>query len=147
LEKSRQPLDLPKKQGGYGHVGSSSSRSREPLDRGSVTRQPSDLTGAARGLPSGFEGSVVPWSNVFRHLKPRNPGKIGIIHLWRRVVDIEASELRGLEAREIHREKPDEFRAVHLLGQVAGDREFIGISECQETRIRDQENPETTKGS
>jgi hypothetical protein len=74
--KSRQPLDLPKKQGGYGRVRSSSSRSRESLDRWSVTRQPSDLTGAARGLPSGFEGSVVPWSNVFRHLKPRSPGKI-----------------------------------------------------------------------
>jgi hypothetical protein len=32
LEKSRQPLDLPKKQGGYGRVRSSSSRGREPLD-------------------------------------------------------------------------------------------------------------------
>jgi hypothetical protein len=31
--KSRQPLDLPKKQGGYGHVRSSSSRDRESLDR------------------------------------------------------------------------------------------------------------------
>jgi hypothetical protein len=87
---------------------------------------------------------VVEWFSTFETPKP---GKIGIVHLWRRVVDIEASELRGLEAGEIHRENPDEFRAVHLLGQVAGDREFIGISEFQKTRIRDQENPETTKGS
>jgi hypothetical protein len=33
LAKSRQPLDLPKKQGGYGRVRSSSSRGRESLDR------------------------------------------------------------------------------------------------------------------
>jgi hypothetical protein len=50
LEKSRQPLDLPKEQGGYGCVRSSSSRGHEPLDRGSVTRQLSDLTGVAQGL-------------------------------------------------------------------------------------------------
>jgi hypothetical protein len=43
------------------------------------TRQPSDLTEVARGLPSGFKGSEIPWSNVFRHLKPRGPGKIEAI--------------------------------------------------------------------
>jgi hypothetical protein len=37
--KSRQPLDLPKKQGGYGRVRSSSSRSRESL--GSLVSYPS----------------------------------------------------------------------------------------------------------
>jgi hypothetical protein len=31
--KSRQPLDLPKKKGGYGRVRSSSSRDHESLDR------------------------------------------------------------------------------------------------------------------
>jgi hypothetical protein len=76
--KSRQPLDLPKKRGGYGCVRSSSSRSREPLDRRPVTRQPSDLTGVAQGLnpreqsknpekhrdieTSGFGKSEVPWT-------------------------------------------------------------------------------------
>jgi hypothetical protein len=35
---------------GYGHVRSLSSRGREPLDRGSITRQSLDLTGVAQGL-------------------------------------------------------------------------------------------------
>jgi hypothetical protein len=45
--KSHQPLDLPKKRGGYGHVQSPSSRGREQSDRWSVSRQPSSSTGVA----------------------------------------------------------------------------------------------------
>ena len=48
---THQPLDLPKKQRGYGRVGSLSSRSRESLDLGSATHQPWDLTEVSQGLP------------------------------------------------------------------------------------------------
>jgi hypothetical protein len=50
LAKSRQPSDLIEKQGGYGVTRVSSSGDCEPLDPHLVTRQPSDLTGVARGL-------------------------------------------------------------------------------------------------
>jgi hypothetical protein len=42
--------------------------------------------------------------------------------------------------------KPRKIWVIHLLGQVARSREFIGIPELQESRIRDQENPGTVEG-
>jgi hypothetical protein len=72
--KSRQPLDLPKKQGGYGRVRSPSSRGREPLDRWSVSRQPSSSTGVAQDL-SPCEQRKTPektsgfWSSGFIQVK------------------------------------------------------------------------------
>jgi hypothetical protein len=78
LQKSRQPLDLPKKQGGYGHVRTSSSRGHESLDHGSITHHPSNLIRVTQGLfpreqsknpkrnkdieASGFGKSGVTWT-------------------------------------------------------------------------------------
>jgi hypothetical protein len=78
LAKSCQPSDLTKERGGYGRIWSASSGDREPLDPHQVTRQPSDLTGVARGLNllkpseslercrdievSGFGISEIPWT-------------------------------------------------------------------------------------
>jgi hypothetical protein len=72
--KSRQPLDLSKRRGGYGRVRSPSSRGREPLDRWSVNRQPSGSTGVARDL-SPREQRETPektsefWSSGFTQVK------------------------------------------------------------------------------
>jgi hypothetical protein len=98
LEKSRQPLDLPKKQGGYGRVGSSSSRSREPWDRGSVTHQPSDLIGVAQELPSGFEGSVVPVVEGLSTFETPKPGEDLGRPSVRHVAEIEASGVREIRS-------------------------------------------------
>jgi hypothetical protein len=66
LEKSRHPFDLTKKQGGYGCVQSSILGDHESLYPHPITRQSSDLKGAAQGLnplkPSEFRKLEISWT-------------------------------------------------------------------------------------
>jgi hypothetical protein len=71
----------------------------------------------------------------------KNPGKIGTVHLWRRVADIEASGVKSVpEVVRVGTSEVSKSRRVQSrpsVGTGGRDRESIGIPEIQKTRIRD----------